>query len=196
MDPLEIPGLFYESGFVAAALERRCVEALDAHGWSRRPGARAAVQSAGYSYEREGGELMRYVLRPELPPPIAVLAGQMRDRFPASFSSPINAMRAVEYTEGQHVSEHIDTLAFGPVIAIASLLSSWTMSFRPVYAQHRRCFLRLERCSLLVLTQDARYVWEHGIPEDQGSPSGGDEPRRISVSLRCVPGERRQTDIL
>ena len=193
---LDIPGFYYLDSFLDVSLETLCIGAFDRYGWDRPGGALPAVQSAGYAYESATGEVLPSVLRPRLPDPVDVVAHRLRSSFPLAFDAVPNAMRVVEYTRGQYVLPHVDTLCFGRSIAIISLLASWTMSFAPVAHSSPDFSLSfpLARRSLLLLTGDARSLWSHGIPpvENNGSAVGF---RRISLSLRLVPRPFSYTDV-
>jgi alkylated DNA repair dioxygenase AlkB len=76
----------------------------------------------------------------------------------------------------------------GPVLVSAplSLLSPCVMEFRRL-EDSRRERLLLEPRSLLVLANEARYQWQHGIPPRKNDRWQGEElprRRRLSVTFR------------
>src|SRR5438045_9721394 len=90
-----------------------------------------------------------------------------------------------EYLPGQGIAPHRDDAPFGRVVASLSLLSPCVMDFRH-RPTGRREQLLLEPRSLLVLSDEARYDWEHGIAARkkdawQGLPLNSG--RRLSVKI-------------
>lgn len=89
---------------------------------------------------------------------------------------------------------HVDRDCFGPVVATISLRDDWRMDFRPVEGpRSERRQLLLKAGSALVLSDDARYDWMHGIsPRKREREEQGWRPRqrRLSVTFRTV----RRTD--
>ena len=76
---------------------------------------------------------------------------------------------------------------------MVSLLETWRMVFRRRGGKHS-VELPLERCSVTVLTKDARYEWTHEIPsrkfeyfpDDEGHRKRIKRTRRISLTFRKV----------
>jgi alkylated DNA repair dioxygenase AlkB len=64
-----------------------------------------------------------------------------------------------------------------------SLLESWEMVFRSGGKKEPRI---LDRRSLVVMTGDARYKWQHEIPARLKELNGFVRGRRISVTFRKV----------
>jgi alkylated DNA repair dioxygenase AlkB len=101
---------------------------------------------------------------------------------------PFDQMLVNEYLPGQGISLHRDYEPFDRTVVSISLLSACVMDFRRV-ADGRRESLLLEPRSLLVLSDEARYEWEHGIaPRKKDRWRGGPVPRsrRVSVTFRQV----------
>jgi alkylated DNA repair dioxygenase AlkB len=95
-----------------------------------------------------------------------------------------------EYTPGQGISSHRDYAPFGRTVVSLSLLSPCVMDFRHV-ASGRKESLLLEPRSLLVLSDAARFEWEHGIAPRKGDMWQGlrwDRGRRVSVTFRFRDG--------
>jgi alkylated DNA repair dioxygenase AlkB len=67
-----------------------------------------------------------------------------------------------EYLPGQGIALHRDYEPFDRTVVSLSLLSSCVMDFYHP-ARGRRESLLLEPRSLLVLCDEARYEWQHGI---------------------------------
>ena len=99
---------------------------------------------------------------------------------------PFDQILVNEYLPGQGISPHRDYAPFGRTVVSLSLLSPCVMDFRhPPTGRRER--LLLEPRSLLVLADEARYEWEHGIAPRKrdawhGLPVG--RSRRLSVTFR------------
>ena len=94
-----------------------------------------------------------------------------------------------EYQPGQGISAHVDCVpCFGDTIASLSFGSDCVMDFTHATTGEKQSRL-LEPCSLLVLSGDARYHWQHGIPARKSDKWRGQaiqRARRISLTFRTV----------
>jgi len=96
-----------------------------------------------------------------------------------------------EYPPGVGLSPHIDThSAFGDAIVSLSLAGPAAMVFRKRGTGEQRSVLLPER-SLLIMTDAARFEWEHYIPHRKSDPlvDGDVVPRttrRVSLTFRLV----------
>jgi alkylated DNA repair dioxygenase AlkB len=108
---------------------------------------------------------------------------------------PFDQMLVNEYAPGQGISPHRDYAPFGRTVVSLSLLSPCVMDFRHVATGRKECLL-LEPRSLLVLSDEARFDWEHGIAPRKrdvwrGVPVA--RARRLSLTFRFVdPAARRR----
>jgi alkylated DNA repair dioxygenase AlkB len=75
---------------------------------------------------------------------------------------PFDQMLVNEYEPGQGISSHRDYAPFGRTVVSLSLLSPCVMDFKHPASGRKECLL-LESRSLLVLSDEARFEWEHGI---------------------------------
>ena len=92
------------------------------------------------------------------------------------------------YEPGMFVDFHTDSsTSFGTVIGIISVGDAWDMDFRYKYNSERTSIL-LERRSLVLMTGESRYDWEHGIPSSFRNHDGKVRSRRVSVVLREYGG--------
>jgi len=124
----------------------------------------------------------------------------------------INQLTINEYTPGQGIGSHVDTLtAFDDGLLIITLGGGIVMEFRRVAAasysetngdeenngNSSRKLLYLPPRSLVLLSGDARYKWEHMIVSRTTDTVDGEVlPRRLRVSLTLrtaltapIPGE-------
>jgi alkylated DNA repair dioxygenase AlkB len=97
-----------------------------------------------------------------------------------------------EYLPGQGIAPHRDYAPFGRTVVSLSLLSPCVMDFRHPRTGRKESLL-LEPRSLVVLSDEARYEWEHGIaPRKRDAWRGQpvERGRRLSVTFRfrVTPG--------
>jgi alkylated DNA repair dioxygenase AlkB len=91
-----------------------------------------------------------------------------------------------EYLPRQGIALHRDYDPFDKTVASISLISSCVMDFRRV-ADGERVALLLAPRSLLVLSDEARYEWEHGIARRKNDRWNGEtmpRSRRLSITFR------------
>jgi alkylated DNA repair dioxygenase AlkB len=93
-----------------------------------------------------------------------------------------------EYVPGQGIAPHRDYAPFDRTVVSLSLLTACVMDFKQAESERRESLL-LEPRSLLVLTDEARYEWQHGIaPRKSDRWQGRNLPRgrRLSVTFRLL----------
>src|SRR4051794_32884746 len=172
-----IPGLAYFPEYVTEAEERDLATLVDLQAWDTQWQRRR--QPYGASYGKGGSTL-----------PIPRWGQRWADRLFADgiTSAPFDQMLVNEYLPGQGIALHRDYEPFGRTVVSLSLLSPCVMDFRhrPTGRKER---LLLEPRSLLVLRDEARYDWEHGIAARkkdawQGLPLN--RGRRLSVTFRFL----------
>jgi alkylated DNA repair dioxygenase AlkB len=92
-----------------------------------------------------------------------------------------------EYIPGQGIADHIDcTPCFGNVIASLSLGAPVIMNMKH---EGQTVPIWLEKSSLLILQDEARSKWTHGIPrrkKDVVNNTTLKRGRRISITFRTV----------
>jgi alkylated DNA repair dioxygenase AlkB len=106
---------------------------------------------------------------------------------------PFDQMLVNEYTPGLGISFHRDYAPFGRTVVSLSLLSPCVMDFRHPPTDRKESLL-LEPRSLLVLCDEARYEWEHGIAprkRDVWQWMPVERGRRLSVTFRFRDVEAR-----
>ncbi|BFZ63943.1 hypothetical protein YB2330_005080 [Saitoella coloradoensis] len=100
-----------------------------------------------------------------------------------------------KYEIGQGIGWHVDLDRFTDGVAILSLLSATTLSFRHVKDRARRWNVKLEPGSVVLISGEARYEWEHSIEGKDWDGSEGTgwwkRGRRISVTMRRVRDDRK-----
>jgi alkylated DNA repair dioxygenase AlkB len=182
-----IPGLYFVRNFLDVEAQRDLVQKIDDQPW--RTGLRRRVQhyGAAYDYGKHSvalgpGELALA--------PLPDWGKRLVDRINGAgiVNVSFGQMIVNEYLPGQGIGPHIDSGDFGPEIITVSLCSACTMTFsRPGYEE---CLdLWVQPGDLMLLTQEARYLWRHQIrPRKQDLYQGQkvQRQRRVSVTLRTV----------
>jgi alkylated DNA repair dioxygenase AlkB len=93
-----------------------------------------------------------------------------------------------EYFPGQGIALHRDYEPFDRTVVSLSLSAGSLMEFRHA-RDGRRESLYLERRSLLVLSDEARYDWQHGIASRKSDRWRGKvipRERRLSITFRLL----------
>jgi alkylated DNA repair dioxygenase AlkB len=174
----DIPGLYYKLGFITPQEESELVAAIDSAQWDTRWKRRR--QPYGRSYDKTG----------ETPRQIPGWAQFLVDRlqYQGISEKPFDQMLINEYLPGQGIGLHKDYEPFDRTVVSLSLLSACVMDFRPVRDGERESLL-LEPRSLLVLSDEARYEWQHGIAarkRDHWDDKTIPRLRRLSVTFRLL----------
>jgi alkylated DNA repair dioxygenase AlkB len=173
-----IAGLSYLREYVSRGQEMDLAAAIDAEPWDTSWKRRR--QLYGWSYG-QGGEAVR---------PIPAWGHALAERMHEEGISerPFNQMLINEYLPGQGISLHRDYEPFDRTVVSLSLLSPCVMDFRHA-KDERRELLLLEPRSLLVLSDEARYEWQHGIAGRKKDRWRGmllERGRRLSVTFRLA----------
>ena len=171
-----IPGLFYLEYFLTAESEAELIKAIDAAEWDTMWERRRQLYGRSY-----GSKTVRVA-------PLPLWGRLMADRVMAAAhcGHGFYQMLVNEYLPGQGIALHRDYEPFDRTVASISLLSRCVMDFRRVADGHRETLL-LEPRSLLTLSDEARYDWEHGIARRKNDRWRGliiPRSRRLSVTFR------------
>lgn len=171
-----IPGLTYFRKYLTPQEERELVAAIDQEpwdtSWERRRQFYGATYGPGEQSERP------------IPPWGLSLARRMHQE--GISERPFDQMLVNEYTPGQGIALHRDHKPFDRTVVSLSLLSACLMDFRQP-ADGRRESLLLEPRSLLILSDAARYDWQHGIARrrtDRWHGVAVPRARRLSLTFR------------
>lgn len=180
-DVPSISGLRYLPEYLTEADERALADAIDREPWNTQWRRRRQPYGAGYG--KSGAA-----------PPIPAWGQRLAERLfgDGVTDVPFDQMLVNEYLLGQGIAPHRDHAPFGRTVVSLSLLSSCVMDFRHPETG-RTEHLLLEPRSLLVLGDEARYEWEHGIAprkKDVWHGARVDRGRRLSVTFRFWVGSR------
>jgi alkylated DNA repair dioxygenase AlkB len=174
--PPSIPGLFYAPEFITSAEEAKLVNAIDAAVWDTTWERRRQFYGQAYG--------ARATARPPLPSWGRLLADRILSKGHSALR--FDQMLVNEYLPGQGIALHRDYDPFDATVASISLISPCVMDFRRVADGERVAWLLAPR-SLLVLSDEARYQWEHGIARRKNDRWNGrtfPRSRRLSITFR------------
>jgi alkylated DNA repair dioxygenase AlkB len=177
----EIPGLCYLSEYISAQEEGKLAAAIDAAPWDTT--WRRRRQPYGASYGKAG------TIQRSIPDWAKFLV----NRFQAEKISerPFDQMLINEYLPGQGIALHRDYESFDRTVVSLSLLAPCVMDFRHA-DDSRKGTVVLEPRSLLILSDEARYEWQHGIAARKSDRWQGKvipRARRLSVTFRLLKSQ-------
>lgn len=170
-----ISGLAYLPEYIGEAEERELAAYIDRQPWNTEWQRRRQPYGASYGKGADAPPIPRWGLK-------------LAERLFADgvTDTPFDQMLVNEYLPGQGISPHRDYAPFGRTVVSLSLLAPCVMDFRhPATGRKER--LLLEPRSLLVLSDAARYAWEHGIAPRRTDEWRGirlKRSRRLSVTFR------------
>ncbi len=179
----QVPGLKLVRDYIDSSLELRLLDWIDRQPWS--DALKRRVQHYGYRYSyskktlNEGGSLG----------PLPELLFQLGEGLVRSGHMDRQSEQVIvnEYQPGQGISPHVDRPdQFGAVVCSLSLGAAIDMEF---LKDTHKIALRLPARSLLVLADDARYLWRHAIRarrSDPGPEGRVPRARRVSCTFRTV----------
>jgi alkylated DNA repair dioxygenase AlkB len=147
----EIAGLSYFPEYVSVAEEIELVEAIDQELWDTSWQRRRQLYGASYGTKATGQPIPSWGRRLAA----RLLSDQRTEK-------PFDQMLVNEYLPGQGIAMHCDYQPFDRTVVSLSLLAPCVMDFRHLSTSREERLL-LEPHSLLILTDEARYDWEHGI---------------------------------
>lgn len=179
----DIKGLDYKPDYISSELEYILTEQIDSQCWQET--IRRRTQHYGYIYDYKARKINPSMFLGDLPNWLIEIAEQLRkDKF---FPDIPDQVIINEYLPGQGIAQHIDCIpCFGDVIVSISLLSPVLMELKN---NNQVIPLWLEPKSLLILQNEARSSWSHGIPKRKKDIVDGQvfaRRRRISITFRKV----------
>ncbi len=179
----DIAGLSYISNWIAPDREVELISMIDQQPWMTD--FKRCVQHYGYRYDYKARNVTRELYIGALPDWLQPLAEKLASD--GLFQAVPDQVIINEYQPGQGISPHIDCIpCFGKTIASLSLGSTCVMDF---CKDTEKNSMMLERRSLLVLSDSARYEWQHGIAGRKTDKHNGQtihRIRRLSLTFRNV----------
>jgi alkylated DNA repair dioxygenase AlkB len=179
----DVPGLTYVKNFLSEAEQDAIVAEIDKNKWSGELARR--IQHYGYRYNYKARRLDSGMYLGELPAWMHAVAVKL---YEAGYTDAVSDQGlANEYMPGQGIAPHVDCEPyFGNIVISLSLLSPCVMNFNRVGCDEQASLL-LEPCSIVVLKDEARYKWTHGIPKRLKDTVDGvtyTRGRRVSLTFR------------
>ena len=181
-----VPGLKFWEGFLTPEEQAECVRQVDGAKDMWRNDLRRRVQHYGWLYDYKARSITSDMHVGPLPDWLAKLAKRLYEET-GLFEMVPEQVIVNEYEPGQGISTHTDHPGFGPTVCMVSLLDDWEMDFSENWKDKSPALLPRGSCTFL--TDEARYIWQHGIaPRKSEQIPGGrrDRNRRLSLTFRTV----------
>ena len=182
---LDINGLKLIHNYISINEAQTLWHRLDLEPWVE--GLSRRVQHYGYRYDYKSRRITAGLYLGPLPSWLLPLAKRLYGE--GHFVSLPDQVIINDYQPAQGIALHTDCIpCFGRTVASISLGSSCVMDFSHHHSQ-RKASLILPPCSLLTLSDEARYAWQHGIAKRKNDVVSGvkiPRMRRISLTFRTV----------
>ncbi len=180
-----VVGLSYIRDYISQQDEDLLIRTIDAQPWMHD--LKRRVQHYGWRYDYKARNVTSDLRIGALPDWLQTYAMCLQQG--GLFTETPDQVIINEYQPGQGISAHIDCVpCFADTIASMSLGSPCVMDFTHSKTREKSSLL-LEPRSLLVLSGDARYVWQHAIAARKTDRYQGQiisRTRRISLTFRKV----------
>jgi alkylated DNA repair dioxygenase AlkB len=170
-----IPGLRCLPQYITPEVEAELIRVIDAEPWDTKWERRRQPYGAAYGKESVGREIPTWG--------VGLAERMLREGISDRL---FDNMLVNEYLPGQGIALHRDYSPFDRTVVSLSLLSPCVMDFRHEKSGRKQSLL-LEPRSLLVLSDEARYEWQHGIARRKNDRWQGvsiPRGRRLSVTFR------------
>ena len=176
---VNISGLTYISSYISSEYEEKLLKLIDTQEWNLD--LKRRTQHYGYKYDYIARSVDSSYYLGEMPYWIDELCSKLHKN--SIFIEKPDQVIINEYRPGQGIASHIDCVpCFADTICSLSLESGCIMDLS--WGDIKRC-INLEPRSLLILKDDARYKWKHGIAARK-SDYGIKRQRRISLTFRKI----------
>ncbi|MEQ1705789.1 MAG: alpha-ketoglutarate-dependent dioxygenase AlkB [Rickettsiales bacterium] len=180
-----VSGVSYIPDFIDSATESALIKTIDAQPWITE--LKRRVQHYGWRYDYKARSVTNDLRIGVLPDWLQTYAVRLQQA--GLFNKTPDQVIVNEYQPGQGISAHIDCVpCFADTIASLSLGSPCVMDFTHNETGEKSSLL-LEPRSLIVLTGDARYIWQHAIAGRKTDRYNGqiiNRNRRVSLTFRKV----------
>ena len=181
-----VPGLKFLQELLTPEQQDYCVKRVDAAANEWRNDLSRRVQHYGWRYDYKARAITPDMHIGALPDWLDELAQKLYDETGLFDRAPEQVI-VNEYLPGQGIATHIDHPGFGPTVCTISLLDDWEMDFSENWRDKSPALL--QRGSCVLLTGEARSVWQHGIaPRKSEITDAGRRlrKRRLSLTFRTV----------
>ncbi|WP_348714956.1 alpha-ketoglutarate-dependent dioxygenase AlkB [Tenacibaculum sp. 190130A14a] len=181
----QINGLVYKEHFITEAEERTLIDIIDKQPWLSD--LKRRVQHYGYKYDYRARKINQSFRIGELPNWSKPLCDRLLNQGVIDFRP--DQIIINNYEPGEGIAMHVDCEpCFSDTIISLSLASDIVMNIKSVNSNDKLGML-LQRRSLLVFSNDSRYLYEHGIASRKSDKFNGtkrNRERRISLTFRKV----------
>lgn len=185
VDFSEIKGLQYIPSFITRSEEINLIGAINSEPWL--DDLKRRVQHYGYKYDYRARSLNYSMFLGNLPVWVYPILRKIRHR--NIIHEDADQLIVNEYLPGQGIANHVDCQpCFGETIFSLSLGSTCVMDFINIETKEVKSIL-LEPRSLIVMSDEARYKWSHGISGRKSDVYRGktiSRTTRISLTFRKV----------
>lgn len=183
---IPIKGLTYIPDFISDSEHKDIWEAVNKEIWL--DDLKRRVQHYGYKYDYKKRSLDYSMYIGAIPQWTKFIADRIVENGYMKFLP--DQVIVNEYKPGQGIADHIDCEpCFENTIISLSLGSPCVMNFKNKYDKKDKYEVLLESKSLVVITDEARYNWTHGIPSREKDKYLGKtifRKTRISLTFRKV----------
>ena len=180
----DVPGARYIPSFLSSEEQADFIRRIDENESAWLTDLSRRVQHYGWRYDYQARAITSDMRIGPLPDWLQDLAQRLYET--GLFERPPEQVIVNEYEPGQGIAMHTDHPGFGSAVAMVSLGDDWVMDFfRPGDPPQAKS-QALERGSALILTEDARKKWRHGIAKRKKERSGHQRQRRLSLTFRTV----------
>lgn len=182
----DIKGLRYVRNFITKQEHDYLLQQIDASVWL--DDLKRRVQHYGYKYDYKRRNIDLSMKIGELPSWALQVANKMYAEGLINYLP--DQVIVNEYQVGQGISPHIDCEpCFEDTIISLSLGSACVMDFVHKDDKNQKLHKLLEPCSLVILQDEVRYNWLHGIKPNKTDNHNGQKivrQRRVSLTFRKV----------
>lgn len=182
-----VPGLKYIPRFLSGEEQEVAMRHIDDQPW--RSDIERRVQHYGWRYDYRVRTVDRDMHIGTLPQWLQEIAERLYAKTHLFDRVPDQAI-VNEYFPGQGIAMHADRQCFGPTVATVSLGDAWRMDLQPAGGKaDTRVDILLKEGSALLMTQDARWRWFHGIAKrkkERTERGWRPRKRRVSLTFRTV----------
>lgn len=184
-DYSDMPGLIYLPSYISVKEEQELLRNINSESWLSD--IKRRVQHYGYKYDYKSRRIDYSMFLGALPLWAQPFANKL---YSEKFINQLpDQMIVNEYLPGQGIANHVDCEpCFGETILSISLGSSCVMDFINLRTKAKKLIL-LEPRSLIVLSDEARHFWTHGINARKIDDFKGNQiirSKRLSMTFRKV----------
>ncbi|SEB01540.1 Alkylated DNA repair dioxygenase AlkB [Flavobacterium gillisiae] len=181
-----IEGLRLHFDFINATEEKELLKIIDENSWLNDLTRR--VQHYGYKYDYRARKIDKSSYLGDMPKWLNGLSQKLVNEKIIDFI-PDQAI-INEYEPSQGIASHIDCEpCFGDTIISISLGSHCVMNYSKEVNSKEKEELLIEPRSLIVMTNESRYKWYHGIPPRKTDKFNDEilkRQRRVSITFRKI----------